>query len=65
MKIRRLGTTAIVVCILYTYARVIYVFLEDLIKCLKCTYKSVSYDRNFSKADFNKLLEEKIKLEAT
>jgi hypothetical protein len=40
------------------------VFSRDFIKCLECTYKSVSYNRNFLEADFDKLLEEKAKLEA-
>jgi hypothetical protein len=55
---------AIMIYTLYTQACIIYKFSRDSIKCSKCTYKGVSYNRNFSKADFNKLLEEKACLEA-
>jgi hypothetical protein len=41
------------------------VFSRDLSKCSKCTYKRVSCDGNFSKVDFDKLLEEKDRLETT
>jgi hypothetical protein len=41
------------------------VFSRDSSKCSKCIYKGVSYNRNFSKADFDKLLKEKDHLEAT
>jgi hypothetical protein len=34
-------------------------FSRDSIKCSKYTYKRVSYDENFSKADFDKLSKEK------
>jgi hypothetical protein len=40
-------------------------FLGDLSKYSKCTYKEVSCDGNFSKVDFDKLLKEKDRLEAT
>jgi hypothetical protein len=40
-------------------------FSRDSSKCSKCTYKGVVYDRNFSKTDFDKLLEEKDRLKAT
>jgi hypothetical protein len=40
------------------------VFSGDFVKCAECTRKGVAYDKNFSKADFNKLLEEKARLEA-
>jgi hypothetical protein len=40
------------------------VFSKNSTKCSKCTRKGVSYDRNFSKADFDKLSEEKARLEA-
>jgi hypothetical protein len=33
-------------------------------KCSKCTYKGVAYNENFSKMDFDKLLEERACLEA-
>jgi hypothetical protein len=46
-------------------ARTLYVFSGDSSKCFKCTRKSVGCDRNFSKADFDKLLKEKDRLEAT
>jgi hypothetical protein len=54
-----------IVCTLYAQAHVMCVFSGNSIKCSKCTYKSVPYDRNFSEADFNKLSKEKVKLEAT
>jgi hypothetical protein len=38
------------------------VFSVDSSKCSKCTHKGVVYDGNFSKADFDKLLEEKDRL---
>jgi hypothetical protein len=50
---------------LYARARTLYVFSRDSSKCSKCTYKGVSYDGNFSKTDFDKLLKEKDRLEAT
>jgi hypothetical protein len=34
-------------------------FSRDSIKCSKCTYKGVSYNRNFLEVDFDKLLEKK------
>jgi hypothetical protein len=40
-------------------------FSRDSSKCSKCTCKGVVYDGNFSKVDFNKLLKEKDRLEAT
>jgi hypothetical protein len=64
-KIKRLGAIAIVLCTLYARARTLYVFSRDSLKYSKCTYKGVVYDRNFSKVDFDKLLEEKDHLEAT
>jgi hypothetical protein len=63
-KIRRLGLIAIVVYMLYAYTYIIYVFSKDSIKCLECTQKSVPYNRNFLKADFDRLLDKKLKLEA-
>jgi hypothetical protein len=41
------------------------VFFRDSSKCSKYIYKGVVYDRNFSKADFNKLSKEKDRLKAT
>jgi hypothetical protein len=52
------------VCILYACVYIMYVFSKDSIKCLKCTQKSVPYNKNFLKADFNRLLDEKLKLKA-
>jgi hypothetical protein len=52
-------------CTLYTRARIFYVFSGNSSKCSECTYKRVFCDGNFSKADFNKLLEEKDRLKAT
>jgi hypothetical protein len=40
-------------------------FSGDSSKCSECTRKGVSYDGNFSKADFDKLLEEKDRLKVT
>jgi hypothetical protein len=65
MKIKRLGVIAIVLCTPCARARTLYVFSRNSSKCSKCTYKRVVYDGNFSKADFDKLLEEKDRLEAT
>jgi hypothetical protein len=65
VKIKRLGAIAIVSCTLYTRARTLYIFSKDFSKCAECTRKGVTYDGNFSKADFDKLLEEKDRLEAT
>jgi hypothetical protein len=39
------------------------VFSGDSVKCFKCTRKVVACDGNFSEADFDKLLEEKVYLE--
>jgi hypothetical protein len=64
VKIKRLGTIAIVLCTLYARARTLYVFSRDSSKCSEYTRKRVACDRNFSKADFDKLLEEKDRLEA-
>jgi hypothetical protein len=41
------------------------VFSRDSFKCSEYTRKGVSYDGNFSKANFDKLLEEKDRLKAT
>jgi hypothetical protein len=65
VKIKRLRAIAIVSCTPCARARTFYVFSRDSFKCSKCTHKGVSCDRNFSKADFNKLLEEKDHLKAT
>jgi hypothetical protein len=64
VKIKRLGAIVMVSCTPCARARILYVFSRDLSKCSKCTRKGVSYDGNFSKADFNKLLEEKDRLKA-
>jgi hypothetical protein len=40
------------------------VFSGDSSKCSECTHKGVGCDGNFSKADFDKLSEEKDRLEA-
>jgi hypothetical protein len=54
-KIKRLGATIIVLCTLYARAYTLYMFSGDSFKCSKCTHKGVTYDGNFSKADFDKL----------
>jgi hypothetical protein len=64
VKIKRLGAIAIVSCTLCARARRLCVFSGDSSKCSECTCKRVVYDRNFFKADFNKLSEEKDRLEA-
>jgi hypothetical protein len=64
VKIKRLGATAIVSCTPCARARILYVFSKDSSKYSKCTYKGVVCDGNFSKADFDKLSEEKDHLEA-
>jgi hypothetical protein len=51
-----------VLCTLCARARTLCVFSRDSSKCSKCTRKGVSYDGNFSKADFDKLLKEKDRL---
>jgi uncharacterized membrane protein YqjE len=65
VKIKRLRAIAIIACTLYARARIMCVFSKDSVKCLECTRKSVSCDRNFLEADFDKLSKEKAKLEAT
>jgi hypothetical protein len=50
---------------LYARARILYIFSGDSSKCSKCTRKGVAYDGNFSKADFDKILEEKDRLKIT
>jgi hypothetical protein len=65
MKIKRLRAIIMILCTSYARARILYVFSKDSSKCSKCTYKEVSYDGNFSKADFDELLKEKDRLEAT
>jgi hypothetical protein len=62
-KIKRLGAIAIVSCTPCARARTLYMFSRDSSKCSKCTRKRVIYDENFSKVDFDKLLEEKDRLE--
>jgi hypothetical protein len=64
-KIKRLRATAMVSCTLCARARTLYVFSGDSSKCFKYTRKGVGCDGNFSKADFDKLSEEKDRLEAT
>jgi hypothetical protein len=51
-------------CTLYARARTLYMFSGDSSKCSECTRKGVGCDRNFSEADFDKLSEEKDRLEA-
>jgi hypothetical protein len=63
-KIKRLRATAIVSYTPCARARTLYVFSGDSSKCSKCTRKGVSCDGNFSEADFDKLSEEKDRLEA-
>jgi hypothetical protein len=46
-------------------ARTFYMFFKDSTKCSKCIYKGVVCDGNFSKADFDKLSEEKDRLKIT
>jgi chaperonin GroEL (HSP60 family) len=65
VKIKRLGVITIVSCTSCTRVRTLYIFSRDSSKCSKCTRKRVVYDRNFSKADFDKFSEEKDRLEAT
>jgi hypothetical protein len=65
VKIKRLGAIAIISCTPCARARTLYVFSGDSSKCSECIRKGVVYDGNFSKADFNKLSEEKDRLEAT
>jgi hypothetical protein len=65
MKIKRLKAIVMVSCTLCARAHILYVFLKDSSKRSKYTHKGVSYDGNFSKADFDKPLEEKDRLEAT
>jgi hypothetical protein len=64
VKIKRLGAIAIVLCTLYARVYILYIFSRDSSKCSKCTRKRVAYNGNFSKTDFDKLLEEKNRLEA-
>jgi hypothetical protein len=64
VKIKRLKAIVMILCTPCARARTLYVFSRDLCKCSKCTYKGVSYDRNFSKADFDKLFKEKDRLKA-
>jgi hypothetical protein len=64
-KIKRFGATAMVACSPCARARTLYVFSGDSSKCSECTRKGVSCDGNFSEVDFDKLLEEKDRLEAT
>jgi hypothetical protein len=53
-----------ITCTPYARARTRYIFFSDSAKCSKCTRKGVSYDGNFIEADFDKLSEEREKLEA-
>jgi hypothetical protein len=64
MKIKRLRAIAMVSCTPCARARTLYVFSRDSSKCSKCIYKGVVYDGNFFEADFDKLSEEKDRLEA-
>jgi hypothetical protein len=51
-------------CTLCAWAYILCVFSGDLSKCSKYTHKGVSYNGNFSKADFDKLLKKKDRLKA-
>jgi hypothetical protein len=64
-KIKHLRVIIMISYTLCTQARTLYVFFRDSSKYAKCIYKSVTYDGNFSKVDFDKLLKEKDYLEAT
>jgi hypothetical protein len=62
-KIKKLEVIAIIIYKLYIQVYILYRFSRDFIKCSKCTYKEVAYNRNFSKVDFNNLSREKAYLE--
>jgi hypothetical protein len=62
-KILKESVAAIVVCFFYAYIQVLYIFSASLSKCAKCIYKEMPYDRSFSEADYNRLLEKKARLE--
>jgi hypothetical protein len=53
-----------IACTLCARARTRYIFSSDSAKCSKYTRKGVSCDGNFVEIDFNKLSEEREKLEA-
>jgi hypothetical protein len=65
VKIKWLGAIVIVLYTSCARARTLYVFSRDSSKCSKCTHKGVVYNRNFLEVDFDKLLEEEDRLEAT
>ena len=58
------GSEAIVACSACARAQVLCYFAPHSSKCSECTRKGVSCDRNFSVADYDKLSEEQVKLEA-
>jgi hypothetical protein len=64
VKIKRFRATAIVIYTPYARARTRCIFSSDSAKCSKCTWKGVSCDGNFVEVDFDKLSEEREKLEA-
>jgi hypothetical protein len=59
MKIKRLKVIVMISCTPCARARTLYIFSRDSFKCSKYTHKGVSCDGNFSKADFDKLSEER------
>jgi hypothetical protein len=62
-KILEEGVAAMVVCFFCAYAQILCIFSASSSKCAKCTRKRMPYNRSFSKADYNRLLEKKARLE--
>jgi hypothetical protein len=62
-KILKESIAAIVACFSCAYAQVLCIFSASSSKYAKYIYKKMSYNRSFSKVDYNRLLEKKICLE--
>jgi hypothetical protein len=62
-KILKGDVTAIVACFFCAYIQVLCIFSASSSKCAKYTRKEMPYNRSFSKADYNRLLKKKARLE--
>jgi hypothetical protein len=62
-KILEESMAAMVACFSCACAQVLCIFSASSSKCAECIRKGMPYDRSFSKADYNRLLEEEARLE--
>jgi hypothetical protein len=61
-KILKESVAAIIACFFCAYIQILCIFSASLSKCAKYIYKRMPYNRSFSKADYNRLLEKEMYL---